>query len=117
MEERKEYSVFDDAGEQKHASPAGSIHRVIYYVFIGYCIITALLRWGYFTAFRNFAIAHNEAPVNYANLPYLISALSITMIIVSSLVLFFRYSIRGAVGMLILGALMELAFHYFMKNY
>ncbi len=117
MEEQKEYSVFDEVREQKHSSLVANVHGLLYYVFVGYFIIKALLRWGYFTAFRSFAVAHNEAPVNIANLPYLVSALSITIIIVSSLVLFFRNSLRGAIGMLILGALMELVFYYFMKTY
>lgn len=117
MEEQKEYSVFDEIKEPEYASPARNVHGLMYYVFVGYFIVKALLRWGYFNAFSNFAVASNEAPVNYTNLPYLISAFCLSTIIITSLVLFFRGSLRGAIGMLILGALMDLAFHYFMKNY
>lgn len=117
MEEQKEYSVFDEVREPGHSSPVAGVHHFIYYVFVGYFIVQALLRWGYFIAFRDMAIAHNETSLSYADLPYLISAFSTTMVIISSLVLFFRKSLRGAIGMLIMGALIELAIHYFMKNY
>ena len=117
MDETKEYSVFDDLPEQQDAAPVSAGHRLAYHVFVGYFIVTALVRWGYFAAFRRMAIANPALEITPLSIFYFISAFSISIVIVSSLVLFYRSSLRASIGLLIVGALMELAFHYFMKYY
>jgi hypothetical protein len=117
LEEQEEYSVFNEIPEQKPVKKRGQTQRFLYFVFAVYFLVRAVLRWVYFAAFRNHAISRGEDGLNETTLAYLVSALSTSIILICSLVLFFRKSMRASIALFILGAVLELVIFYLMKPY
>ena len=101
--------------ERKPVKKRGQFQRVLYFIFAAYFMVRAILRWVYFIAFRNHAIARGGDGINEVTLAYLISAVCTTVILASSLVLFFRKSIRASIALFILGAVLELVIFYLMN--
>ena len=103
--------------EQKPVKKRAEFQRFLYFVFAAYFLVRAVLRWTYFVAFRNHALARGEEGINDTTIAYLISAISTTIILISSLVLFFRKSMRASIALFILGAVLELVIFYLMRPY
>ena len=117
LKEQDEYSVFSEMPEQKPVKKRGQFQRILYFIFAAYFMVRAILRWVYFITFRNHAIARGGDGISEVTIAYLISAVCTTVILVSSLVLFFRKSIRASIALFILGAVLELVIFYLMKPY
>lgn len=117
MEQQKEYSVFDDLTPPKAEKRLERHHQVLYFMFLGYFIILAFIRWGAFIATKNIMLTGPDTSVRIFHPPHLISAICLTAITLSSAVLFYRKSIRASIGLLIFGALLELVVFQFMRAY
>lgn len=117
MEDQKQYSVFDGLPPVKPAKPLDSSQRILYFLFLAYFIILALIRWGAFITSRQLLVTGTGDYFSILHPPHLLSAISLTLISASSSVLFYRRSIRASIGLLIFGALLELVVFHFMKAY
>jgi hypothetical protein len=114
-EENEEYSVFNEVKEPEPPKKAGHFQRFVYFTFAAIFLVRAILRWTYFTTIRSYSVADGHNALNERSLPYLISAISTSAILLASLVLYFRQSVRAAVALFIIGAVLELLIFYFLK--
>jgi hypothetical protein len=117
LEETNEYSVFSELPEPKPPRPRNGYQRYVYFAFVAWFVVQGGLRWVYFITFRGRNVANGQDAINTATLPYLISAITITTILITSLILFFRKSMRASIALLIFGAVLELVIFYFMRPY
>lgn len=117
MEQQKEYSVFDDLGPASPEKRLERHHQVLYFLFLGYFIILAFIRWSAFIASNTLMLTAPKFHPDLFHPPHLIPAICLSVITISSAVLFYRKSIRASIGLLIFGALLELVVFHFMKAY
>jgi len=107
--------VFDELSAQKPGNNRESFHCAIYWGFATYFIIRLLLKWIALIILVRYNISHQAAPVNYISLPSILLTVPTTFIVITSMVLFFRKSMRAAIALLILGAIIELIVFHFME--
>jgi hypothetical protein len=117
MEPQKEYSVFDDMPVARPKRYVDSHQKVLYFLFLGYFIILAFIRWGAFISAAQLSLTGINGHFSILHPPHLLSAISLSLISACSAVLFYRRSIRASIGLLIFGALLELVVFHFMEAY
>lgn len=113
MEPQEPYSVFDEVPREQPPRKPSAVHRLLYFGFITYFIIHATYQWAYFVAYRRLAFTHATDVPDIGSLPLLLSAITGTAIVVSSIVLYLRKSMRAAIALLILGAVIELLLSFY----
>lgn len=117
MEEQEEYSVFNEIPEEKPGKKKLQLHSFLYFIFAAYFLFKAILRWASFIVLRNVGIQRGDHLIDEMVRASLISAVSTTLILITSLVLFFRKSMRASIALFILGAVLELFLFYFLKQF